>query len=124
MNSVPPRLDPKLGGRNHNLVAFIRDRDIWVTTSNGCETQLTFCNVHDPDGTAALSCGVAEFVMQVSWKFVSVRTDQMKLRDLLYFSCISIKGRIPPIYGILLGTTFVIKLYEGSTRAYFILANF
>jgi len=66
MNSVPPRLDPKLGGRNHNLVAFIRDRDIWVTTSNGCETQLTFCNVHDPDGTAALSCGVAEFVMQVS----------------------------------------------------------
>ncbi|PKC13325.1 hypothetical protein RhiirA5_372331 [Rhizophagus irregularis] len=64
INSVPPRLDPKLGGRNHNLVAFIRDRDIWVTTSNGCETQLTFCNDHDRDGTAALSCGVAEFVMQ------------------------------------------------------------
>ncbi|RIA87685.1 hypothetical protein C1645_776774 [Glomus cerebriforme] len=64
INSVPPRLDPKLGGRNHNLVAFIRDRDIWVTTSNGCETQLTFCNDHDHDGTAALSCGVAEFVMQ------------------------------------------------------------
>ncbi|CAG8547105.1 8887_t:CDS:10 [Funneliformis caledonium] len=64
IHSVPPRLDPKLGGHDHNLVAFIRDRDIWVTTPNGCETQLTFCNDHDPDGTAALSCGVAEFVMQ------------------------------------------------------------
>ncbi|CAJ0632321.1 7758_t:CDS:2 [Entrophospora sp. SA101] len=33
-------------------------------TMNGCETQLTFCNDHDPDGNSALSCGVAEFVMQ------------------------------------------------------------
>ncbi|CAG8493843.1 6885_t:CDS:2 [Ambispora leptoticha] len=63
-NFSPPRLDPKLGGRNNNLIAFIRDRDIWVTTPGGSETQLTFCNEHDPDGTAALSCGVAEFVMQ------------------------------------------------------------
>ncbi|CAG8434850.1 12884_t:CDS:10 [Ambispora gerdemannii] len=62
--SAPPRLDPKLGGRNNNLIAFIRDRDIWVTTLGGSETQLTFCNDHDPDGSAALSCGVAEFVMQ------------------------------------------------------------
>ncbi|CAG8535283.1 1346_t:CDS:2, partial [Diversispora eburnea] len=59
-NIQPPRLDPKLGGRNSNLVAFIRDRDIWVTTLNGCETQLTFCGEQDE----ALSCGVAEFVMQ------------------------------------------------------------
>ncbi|CAG8600866.1 15838_t:CDS:2, partial [Racocetra fulgida] len=63
-NTLPPRLDPKLGGRNCDLVAFIRDRDIWVTTLNGLETQLTFCNEHDPDGSSALSCGVAEFVMQ------------------------------------------------------------
>ncbi|CAJ0632324.1 7760_t:CDS:10 [Entrophospora sp. SA101] len=63
-NLLPPRLDPKLGGQNQNLVAFIRDRDIWVSTMNGCETQLTFCNDHDPDGNSALSCGVAEFVMQ------------------------------------------------------------
>ncbi|CAG8717605.1 15501_t:CDS:10, partial [Gigaspora margarita] len=64
INTLPPRLDPKLGGRNCDLVAFIRDRDIWVTTLNGLETQLTFCNEHDPDGSSALSCGVAEFVMQ------------------------------------------------------------
>ncbi|CAG8757169.1 1558_t:CDS:2, partial [Acaulospora morrowiae] len=63
-NSSLPRLDPKLGGCNRDLIAFIRDHDIWVTTPNGCETQLTFHNELDPNGTAALSCGVAEFVMQ------------------------------------------------------------
>jgi hypothetical protein len=31
---------------------------------------LTFCNDHDRDGTAALSCGVAEFVMQVKRKIL------------------------------------------------------
>jgi hypothetical protein len=58
----PPRLDPKLGGRRSNLVAFIRDKDIWVTTMKGHEMRLTFCNEHQDE---ALSCGVAEYVMQV-----------------------------------------------------------
>ncbi|RUS26284.1 dipeptidyl peptidase IV N-terminal region-domain-containing protein, partial [Jimgerdemannia flammicorona] len=58
---LSPRVDPKLGGRHGDLVAFVRHRDIWVSTLQGRETQLTFCS-HKDDGT--LSCGVAEFVMQ------------------------------------------------------------
>jgi len=60
-----PRLDPKLGGRNFNLVAFIRDRDIWVTTMKGYEMRLTFCSEHPDARREALSCGIAEYVMQV-----------------------------------------------------------
>lgn len=59
---ISPRIDPKLGGRNGDLIAFVRNRDIWVSTLSGRETQLTFCSHNLDDGT--LSCGVAEFVMQ------------------------------------------------------------
>ncbi|CAG8609132.1 5158_t:CDS:10 [Paraglomus occultum] len=59
-----PRLDPKLGGRNANLIAFIRDRDIWVTTMKGYETRLTFCSENPDARREALSCGIAEYVMQ------------------------------------------------------------
>ncbi|KAG0175250.1 dipeptidylpeptidase [Apophysomyces sp. BC1015] len=55
----PIRGDPKLGGRNTDLVAFIRDRDIWVTDLEGHEVQLTFCS-----SNPAISCGVAEYLMQ------------------------------------------------------------
>ncbi|CAO3609304.1 unnamed protein product [Cunninghamella echinulata] len=53
------RYDPKLGGMNNDLIAFIRYRDIWITTMEGDEVQLTFCSDHD-----SLSCGVSEYVMQ------------------------------------------------------------
>ncbi|KAG2221893.1 hypothetical protein INT45_012537 [Circinella minor] len=57
---LPIRSDPKLG--NNNLIAFIRNRDIWVVTPNGYEVQLTTCSFQTEDPT--LSCGTAEYVMQ------------------------------------------------------------
>ncbi|KAI8393595.1 uncharacterized protein BYT42DRAFT_609376 [Radiomyces spectabilis] len=56
------RADPKLGGYHNELVAFIRNRDIWVCNLDGCELQLTFC-AQDPS-KPAISCGVAEYMMQ------------------------------------------------------------
>ncbi|KAF9422534.1 dipeptidylpeptidase [Podila epigama] len=56
------RSDPKLGGANCDLVAFTRDQDIWVMTNDGVETQLTFCSRNSKK--SAISCGIAEFVMQ------------------------------------------------------------
>ncbi|KAF9581448.1 dipeptidylpeptidase, partial [Lunasporangiospora selenospora] len=60
------RSDPKLGGANTDLIAFIRDYDIWVMTTEGVETQLTFCSrtKKRSSSAATISCGVAEFVMQ------------------------------------------------------------
>jgi hypothetical protein len=55
------RADPKLGGHQH--VAFIRNRDIWVTDFDGYDMQLTFCSENESDPT--LSCGSAEYMMQV-----------------------------------------------------------
>ena len=57
----PIRSDPKLG--NNNLIAFIRNRDIWVVTPDGYEVQLTPCSFQTEDPT--LSCGTVEYVMQV-----------------------------------------------------------
>ncbi|KAF7729659.1 dipeptidylpeptidase [Apophysomyces ossiformis] len=51
--------DPKLGGQNNDLVAFIRDRDLWVTDFEGHEMQLTFCS-----SNPAMNCGLAEYIMQ------------------------------------------------------------
>ncbi|KAF9207856.1 dipeptidylpeptidase [Podila verticillata] len=56
------RSDPKLGGTDLNLIAFTRDQDIWVMTTSGIETQLTFCSRNNKK--SAISCGIAEFVMQ------------------------------------------------------------
>ncbi|ORY03091.1 alpha/beta-hydrolase [Basidiobolus meristosporus CBS 931.73] len=56
-----PRMDPKIGGRNRDLIAYVRHRDIWVSTLSGYEMQLTFCGDSDDLGT---SCGIPEFVMQ------------------------------------------------------------
>ncbi|KAI8337734.1 Alpha/Beta hydrolase protein [Chlamydoabsidia padenii] len=55
------RSDPKLGGINNNLIAFIRNRDIWLSDFDGNEIQLTFCS-EQPN--TCLRCGVAEYVMQ------------------------------------------------------------
>ncbi|ORX60503.1 hypothetical protein DM01DRAFT_1332653 [Hesseltinella vesiculosa] len=55
------RYDPKLGGVRNNLIAFIRERDIWVSDLAGVEMQLTLCSDQAND---ALSCGVAEYIMQ------------------------------------------------------------
>ncbi|KAK9722351.1 hypothetical protein K7432_002739 [Basidiobolus ranarum] len=56
-----PRMDPKIGGRNRDLVAYVKQRDIWVSTMSGQEIQLTFCGNSDDSG---ISCGTPEFVMQ------------------------------------------------------------
>ncbi|KAI9311785.1 dipeptidyl peptidase IV N-terminal region-domain-containing protein [Dichotomocladium elegans] len=58
----PVRADPKLGGVNNNLVAFIRNRDIWVATPEGYEVQLTTSSQHSTDPT--MTSGTAEYVMQ------------------------------------------------------------
>jgi hypothetical protein len=57
------RSDPKLGGANNALFAFIRNQDIWISDFDGNEVQLTFCS---EQLNPCLSCGVAEYVMQVS----------------------------------------------------------
>ncbi|KAG0229424.1 dipeptidylpeptidase [Actinomortierella wolfii] len=56
------RMDPKLGGTGMNLIAFTRSRDLWVMTTTGVETQLTFCSRNKSN--TAISCGIAEFIMQ------------------------------------------------------------
>ncbi|KAI8918855.1 peptidase S9B, partial [Entophlyctis helioformis] len=56
------RLDAKLGGRDGNQIAFIRDRDIWVASLDGHEIQLTFST------KPAVSNGVAEYVMQEEFR--------------------------------------------------------
>jgi len=45
-----------------DLIAFTRDQDMWVMTTRGVETQLTFCSRNKKK--ADISCGIAEFVMQ------------------------------------------------------------
>ncbi|KAF9082101.1 dipeptidylpeptidase [Mortierella sp. AD031] len=60
--SPSTRADPKLGGSELDLVAFTRDQDIWVMTTGGVETQLTFCSRNKKKSD--ISCGIAEFVMQ------------------------------------------------------------
>jgi hypothetical protein len=62
------RTDPKLGGYNNDLIAFIRNRDIWVTDFEGLDTQLTFCSLNEDDVT--LKCGIAEYMMQVKIRFL------------------------------------------------------
>ncbi|KAK4514934.1 Myblike DNAbinding domain-containing protein [Mucor velutinosus] len=56
------RSDPKLGGFFNDRIAFVRNRDIWVTDWNGNDTQLTFCSSDTSD--PSLKCGVAEYMMQ------------------------------------------------------------
>lgn len=53
-----PRLDPTLGGIHHAYIAFIRDRDIWITDYQGQERQLTFST------DVTVRCGIAEYMMQ------------------------------------------------------------
>lgn len=59
----PVRNDAKLGGVNNNLIAFVRNRDIWVATTEGYEIQLTTSSLQRDDPT--LSSGTSEHVMQV-----------------------------------------------------------
>ncbi|KAF9431612.1 dipeptidylpeptidase [Entomortierella beljakovae] len=56
------KADPKLGGMDRDLISFTRDQDIWVMTTSGVETQLTFCSRNK--AKSDISCGIAEFVMQ------------------------------------------------------------
>ncbi|KAI8601066.1 peptidase S9B, partial [Dissophora ornata] len=56
------KADPRLGGSEMDLIAFTRDEDIWVMTTVGVETQLTFCSRNKKKSD--ISCGIAEFVMQ------------------------------------------------------------
>ncbi|KAG0296152.1 dipeptidylpeptidase [Dissophora globulifera] len=56
------KADPRLGGSEMDLIAFTRDEDIWVMTTTGIETQLTFCSRNKKKSD--ISCGIAEFVMQ------------------------------------------------------------
>ncbi|CAO3571878.1 unnamed protein product [Mortierella alpina] len=60
--STGAKADPRLGGSDMDLIAFTRDQDIWVMTTRGVETQLTFCSRNKKK--ADISCGIAEFVMQ------------------------------------------------------------
>ncbi|KAI7867503.1 Alpha/Beta hydrolase protein [Spinellus fusiger] len=54
--------DPKLGGYQHSMVAFIRNNNLWVSTLQGHDIQLTFCTQNHP----TLNCGTPEYVMQAS----------------------------------------------------------
>ncbi|ORX99162.1 alpha/beta-hydrolase [Basidiobolus meristosporus CBS 931.73] len=60
-SSKGPRLDPKLGGRRNDLIAFVRDRDLWTSTLSGEEVQLTYCSQSDD---TTISCGMPEFIIQ------------------------------------------------------------
>ncbi|KAG0369808.1 hypothetical protein BC939DRAFT_422044 [Gamsiella multidivaricata] len=60
--STGAKADPRLGGSEMDLIAFTRDQDIWVMTTSGVETQLTFCSRNKKK--SGISCGIAEFVMQ------------------------------------------------------------
>ncbi|KAF9274516.1 dipeptidylpeptidase, partial [Mortierella alpina] len=60
--SAGAKADPRLGGSCMDLIAFTRDQDMWVMTTLGVETQLTFCSRNKKK--ADISCGIAEFVMQ------------------------------------------------------------
>ncbi|KAG9326037.1 hypothetical protein KVV02_000748 [Mortierella alpina] len=60
--SAGAKADPRLGGTDMDLIAFTRDQDMWVMTTLGVETQLTFCSRNKKK--ADISCGIAEFVMQ------------------------------------------------------------
>ncbi|KAI1292963.1 dipeptidylpeptidase [Mortierella claussenii] len=60
--STGARTDPRLGGSAMDLIAFTRDQDIWVSTTLGVETQLTFCSRNTKKSD--ICCGIAEFVMQ------------------------------------------------------------
>lgn len=68
------RSDPKLGGVSNTLFAFIRNQDIWISDFDGNEVQLTFCS-EQPN--PCLSCGVAEYVMQVN-QVIAKRTRKWK----------------------------------------------
>ncbi|CAO3690755.1 unnamed protein product [Rhizopus stolonifer] len=61
-NESCERADPKQGGNHNDMVAFIRERDIWITDFMGNERQLTFCSSDSQDPT--LSCGGVEYMMQ------------------------------------------------------------
>ncbi|KAI8368707.1 Alpha/Beta hydrolase protein [Blakeslea trispora] len=56
------RSNLKLGGHDSQLIAFVKDRDIWITDFDGHETQLTFCCLNTDDPT--LCSGIAEYMMQ------------------------------------------------------------
>lgn len=86
----PHRSDPKLGGFFNDQIAFVRNRDIWVTDWHGNDTQLTFCASDTSDPT--LKCGVAEYMMQVSQHDVDVIQVLLK----------PFAGRVPSIYRLLL----------------------
>lgn len=61
-NESCERTDPKQGGNHNDMVAFIRERDIWITDFMGNERQLTFCSSDSQDPT--LSCGGVEYMMK------------------------------------------------------------
>ncbi|KAL9547276.1 hypothetical protein MBANPS3_006245 [Mucor bainieri] len=85
----PHRSDPKLGGFFNDRIAFIRNRDIWVTDWNGNDAQLTFCSTDASDPT--LKCGVAEYMMQEEFhRFTGyywsppITTTQQRTERILY----------------------------------------
>lgn len=57
-----PRMDPKLGGKNMDLISFVRHKDLWVTSLSGQELQLTH------SGSETLSNGASEFIMQEEFR--------------------------------------------------------
>lgn len=63
-NAIPgsSRLDPRIGGYNNSLVAFIRDNDIWVSTLEGHEQRLT--RSERPE----VANGIAEYIMQEEFR--------------------------------------------------------
>lgn len=94
----PVRNDAKLGGVNNNLIAFVRNRDIWVSTTEGYEVQLTTSSLQTDDPT--LSSGTSEHVMQVIiCTFISNPT---------FLLTIIGSGRIPKVHWLLLGTSISI----------------
>jgi hypothetical protein len=60
-------LNPTLGGRKRDLIAFIRHRNLWVTTLDGLEVQLTYSGENE-----AIMNGVAEYVIQASEQDIHV----------------------------------------------------
>lgn len=74
-----PRLDPKLGGRQRNLISFIRNQNLWISTLDGVETQLTFTG--DNNGK---SNGLAEFIVQVTIRNNNKKYVYMRLLIILF----------------------------------------
>lgn len=108
----PVRNDAKLGGVNNNLIAFVRNRDIWVATTEGYEIQLTTSSLQRDDPT--LSSGTSEHVMQV---FTNIHVYHV------YPLTIIGSGRISKVYWLLLGTIIIIHPSSSSNQSHLVLGD-